>query len=71
MSLSGCRRAKKRLFSISSTESFELFAAPLLLWLPEKETTQRDAAQKLMEREGYLSQAIESALRCCSHCPLL
>lgn len=73
-----CRRARKRpLFSISSIENFELFAAPLLLWLPEKETSQKDAAQKLMEKDSYLSQAVQSALRClfcsflCFHPPCL
>ncbi len=55
---------------MSTWDKFELFAAPLLLWLPEEGTTEEDAAQKLVEKEGPLSQAVESALRCAQHRPL-
>lgn len=58
-----CRRPKKRLYYAPSWETHELFAAPLLLWLPEQEVGTEDLTEKLVDREGPLSQAIESALR--------
>jgi len=45
--------------------SHELFAAPLLLWLPEEYTDvgPEGAAEKLLDPQGPLGAAVESALR--------
>lgn len=65
-----CRRARKRsTFYFSSSERYEVFAAPLLLWLPEERI--RDASAKggagaveaLTTGKGPLGKAVETALR--------
>ena len=66
------RRARKRPSLYFSSDSYEIFAAPLLLWLPE-DRIKAGAAETcgpadLFDPQGPLSAAVETALRWDRHC---
>ena len=61
------RRARKRPSLYFSSDSYEIFAAPLLLWLPEDRIKASAAEvcrpEDLVDPQGPLSAAVETALR--------
>ena len=63
------RPAKRGGYHLWSRQTYELFAAPLLLWLPEEYTDvgPKGAAEKLLDPQGPLGTAVESALRFLTH----